>query len=105
MRRPTDNQLVLAITLVGALLRLSALTTHSLWLDELQSVVTADPANSFREIDSICKASVDPTPVSFYYLLNVWFRITGYSDLTARLLPALSGVACIPMMYFLTRRL
>jgi mannosyltransferase len=97
--------LLLAITLVGALLRLCGLTIHSLWLDELQSVITAAPINSFAKVNEICVSSFDPAPRTFYYLLTIWFRIFGYNDLSARLLSALFGIVTIPVMYLLGKRL
>lgn len=96
---------LLGICAIGAVLRFFGLTVHSLWLDELQSVVTANPANSFQEINKICKASYDPSPTTFYYLLNIWFRVFGYSELSARLFPTLFGIASIPVMFLLGKRL
>jgi uncharacterized membrane protein len=102
----TRNQAVLFIIIaIAILLRIPALTTHSLWWDELQSMRTADPSNSFAEMLRICRQSADPAPRTFYFILNVWFHIFGYNDFTARLLMALSGIAAIPVMYLLGKKL
>jgi mannosyltransferase len=93
------------ITICGLVLRICGLTVHSLWLDELQSVVTCDPNNSFSSIREICTASYDPAPPTFYYLLNLWFKLFGYSDTSARLLPAIFGIVSIPLMYLLGKNL
>jgi mannosyltransferase len=97
--------LIFATIVIAFLLRIAALTTHSLWWDELQSVRTADPSNSFSEINQICKQSYDPAPGLFYYLLNVWFRVFGFTDFSARLFTALFGIASIPVMYLLGRKI
>lgn len=100
-----DNVLILLITLLAGIVRLFGLTVHSLWLDELQSVVTCAPENSFARINEICTSSADPAPRTFYYLLSLWFRLFGYSDASARLFPALFGIASIPIMYLLGKSL
>ena len=96
---------LLIIIIVAIIMRVLAITVNSLWWDELQSVRTADPSNSFSDILLIAKQSYDPAPRTFYFLLNVWFRVTGFNDFTARLFPLLFGVAAIPIMYGLGKQL
>jgi uncharacterized membrane protein len=96
---------LIAIIIIASLLRLAVLTLHSLWWDELQSMRTADPRNSFSDIIAICKQSSDPAPRTFYFLLNIWFKAFGFTDFSARLFTAISGIAAVPVMYLLGKQL
>ena len=97
-----NNSLVLwGIVLLGAALRLIALGHKSFWLDEIASVAIARrPAPVFWHF-----LWHDEGNMALYYvLLKPWLHL-GYGEAVVRLLSVLAGVACIPAMYFLGRRL
>src|SRR6266496_281118 len=105
LRLTTNSTILIAIILIAIVLRFAAINIHSLWWDELQSVRTSDPSNSFSDILRICKQSSDPAPRTFYFILNIWFKIFGYNDFSARSFTALFGIAAIPVMYLLGKQL
>ncbi len=97
-----DTRIILwGIVALGALLRLRALNGKSFWLDEIASVVIARmPGNSFWHW-----LWTDEGNMSLYYvMLRPWLEIH-LGEATIRLLSVLPGVASIPMMYLLGRRL
>ncbi len=96
---------LLIITGAAALLRLAALTTHSMWWDELLRMNIANPAHSFNDILNLCREARDPAPRAIYLVLNVWMTLFGYNDASARLLVALTGMASIPVVYLIGKAL
>ena len=97
-----DAALVLwGITALGALLRLYALGAKSFWLDEIASVVIARiPGSSFWH----WLWTEEGNMALYYVMLRPWLEIH-LGESTVRLLSALPGIAAIPMMYLLGRRL
>ncbi len=87
--------------MLGATLRLIALGPKSFWLDEIASVVIARmPGNSFW-----WWVWHDEGNMALYYvMLRPWLHIH-LGEATVRLLSVLPGIASIPLMYALGRRL
>ncbi len=100
VRRDTRIMLCLVVVL-GAFLRLRALGAKSFWLDEIASVVIARmPGNSFWHW-----LWTDEGNMALYYvMLRPWLQIH-MGEATIRLLSVLPGIASIPVMYLLGRRL
>lgn len=96
-----DRLLVLAITLLAALLRLLYLGHKSLWLDEAVSVSIArlDWA-AFRETLWHREGNM-----ALYYLLLRPVVAWGQSEWQVRLLSAVAGIATVPVMFALGARL
>lgn len=97
-----DTRIILwVIVLLGVLLRLWALNAKSFWLDEIASVVIARmPGNSFWHW-----IWTDEGNMALYYvMLRPWLEIH-LGEATVRLLSVLPGIASIPVMYLLGRRL
>jgi uncharacterized membrane protein len=90
-----------AIVVLGTILRLVALGRKSFWLDEIASVWTARlPAPVFGSLLWHSEGNM-----AFYYtLLRPWLHF-GTGEASVRLLSALMGVASIPLMYVLGRRM
>lgn len=89
------------ITAVGAVLRLVLLGHKSFWIDEIASVAIARRATPvfwrFLWHD-------EGNMAGYYVLLRPWLRF-GYGEGTVRLLSVIPGVAAIPLMYALARKL
>jgi uncharacterized membrane protein len=93
--------LLAAVTGVGACLRLVGLDRESLWNDELGSWTQYTQPTIWRAI-----AHTSPQHVPGYWMLmHVWTRVAGDSEAMLRLPSALLGVATIPAMFALGRRL
>lgn len=99
IQRNRINYYLFLILLLAIVARFSKLTYQSLWFDELSSVTTSDPGNSLKEVIKHLKDNVHPP---FYYiLLNIWFKLTGYTEYAARFLSAFIGVLGVYGIYFL----
>lgn len=104
--------LVLAATMVGAVLRLSSLGTRSLWYDELISALIAR-----ESLSDILRARLhlgaSPELVDRLYTNNpplhlVLLHAVGWvshDDAVSRLPFALAGIAAIPVSYLVLKRL
>ena len=85
----------------GAVLRLIALAYKSFWIDEIASVAIARRASPvfvhFLWHD-------EGNMAAYYVILRPWLHL-GYNEGTVRLLSVIPGIAAIPLMYVLARRL
>lgn len=89
--------LLAAITLIGAALRLYDLGGESFWVDEGWSAYMGHLAQWSAW-------QVNEHPPLFYALVAVWMRVAD-TDAWLRLLPAIFGIAVIPVVFFIGRRL
>jgi hypothetical protein len=94
--------LVVAITLIGAGLRVLLIAQKGMWLDETFSVWLANHsvADMLHWITRI-----DQHPPLYYLLLHYWIALVGDTPRYARLLSALFGAGTIPMMYLIGKRM
>ena len=85
------------IAVVGAALRLFDLGGESFWVDEGFSVYMGHLAqwSEWQRVEH---------PPLFYALVSVWMRIAD-TDTWLRLLPAMFGIAVIPVVFFIGRRM
>ncbi|MFN8224338.1 MAG: glycosyltransferase family 39 protein [Gaiellales bacterium] len=92
----------MALTLLGALLRLPTLGHQSLWLDELYTrwLAGLDLDRMFEEIPRS-----ERTPYLYYIAEWVSVRIGGSGEAGLRALSAFAGVATIPVAYLAGARL
>jgi uncharacterized membrane protein len=88
-------QLLLSLTLIGAILRLYNLGFNSLWLDEASTLNTA-----VKSIPDIWQFTTmgEFNPPLFYWTEHVMLFL-GNSELVLRIIPALLGVLSIPLIY------
>ena len=88
-------QLLLSLTLVGAILRFYNLGFNSLWLDEASTLTFA-----VKSIPDIWQATTggEFNPPLFYWTENLML-VFGNSEAVLRFVPALLGVLTIPLIY------
>jgi hypothetical protein len=101
MKRIDHRFHLLAITLVAFALRVICLDFQPLWWDEGYSMFFA--TRDFGIM--LARTAVDIHPPLYYALLQLWIALAGKSDVAVRLLSVAIGVAAVPTMYALTRRL
>ncbi len=88
---------------LAAVPRLTGLTAQSLWFDELFSVHFSRPELAVGEV--VAMYAGDFHPLLHPLLLHIWFHLFGWTDLAARLLSGLAGVAGVAAAAVLGRRL
>lgn len=103
MRRWADSSwpLLALVTAVGAALRLYGLDRESLWNDEL-SAWTQYRLATWQEV---VRAVSTYHPPGYWTLMHIWVRALGDSETMLRLPSALAGIAVIPALFALGRRL
>jgi uncharacterized membrane protein len=100
------NYLLLIIILIcGAYFRFRKLTFQSLWLDELTTMIDANPKLSWTEfIHTVIREEIVAPP--FFFVVERYFAIFfGYNDWVARSVSACSGVGCIWAIYLLGKEI
>jgi uncharacterized membrane protein len=90
--------ILLIIVVIGAGLRFINIQYSSLWADELYSMLSVHPDNSWYEILYMQRTYQPP---GYFMLLWVWTKVFAYNDFYARLLSVLAGVATIPLAAYL----
>ena len=97
-----DTKLMLwGIVALGTALRLRALGAKSFWLDEIASVVIARmPSNGFWH----WLWTQEGNMALYYVMLRPWLRVH-LGEATVRLLSVVPGIASLPLMYVLGKRL
>ncbi len=90
-----------AITGLAFALRVARLDLQPLWWDEGYSVFFAT-----RDlVTMLTRTAVDIHPPLYYALLQAWMALAGKSDVVLRLFSVLVGVATVPIIYLIGRRL
>lgn len=89
---------LLLVVLLAAGLRLFHLAHQGFWLDEVSTVNTVRSA-----VPSLTMS--DSTPPLYYMIMSWWMRAVPESEAAARLPSALFGIAAVPLLFFLGRRL
>jgi hypothetical protein len=92
---------LVAITLLAFALRLVRLDFQPLWWDEGYSVFFAT-----RDFGTMLeRTAIDIHPPLYYALMQVWIFFFGKSDIALRWLSVFIGVAAIPLIYLLAKKL
>jgi mannosyltransferase len=100
--RARSVQVVVALTVLAAVLRFSTLHVQSYWFDEAVTVRLL--RGSFGHMLSSIGGS-ESTPPLYYALAWVWTRIFGDGEVGLRSLSALAGTAFVPVAYLAAREL
>lgn len=90
------------LIVLAAILRFTRLAHQGFWFDEANTA--ADIHYSAGQMLGLLPQN-ETTPPLFYCVAWVWARVFGFGEFALRSLPALAGVACVPMMYAATAKL
>lgn len=96
------TQLVVALTLVGGLLRFATLDAKGFWEDEALTVFDLRP-DLWDTVVEVRRN--EGTPPLYYMLAWGWAKLFGTGEVGLRSLPALVGTATIPAAYLAAREL
>ena len=88
-------QLVLAFTIIAAILRIYNLGYNSLWLDEASTYTFA--SQSFEGIWN-ATANGEFNPPLFHWIEHIMLFL-GNNEFILRLIPAIAGILTIPFIY------
>jgi uncharacterized membrane protein len=98
VRRSRYLQVLLVLTVLGAILRLFQLGTASVWLDEASTLTFA--RQSVTQIWGSLSSGSEFNPPLFYWLEHAMLAF-GESEAVLRLIPAVLGILTIPVFYFI----
>ena len=93
---------LVSLTVLAAILRFTRLAHQGFWFDEANTA--ADLRYAPGKMLGLLPQN-ETTPPLFYCVAWVWARIFGFGEFALRSLPALAGVATVPVMYLATARL
>lgn len=88
---------------LAALLRLPTLGGQSLWVDEAATARVLDAGSLGTLLDRV--AGQESTPPLYYLLVWPWVQLAGGAEWALRLPSALLGIAAVPVLMALGRRL
>jgi mannosyltransferase len=91
---------LVALTVLAALLRLTTLSQQSFWLDEGYTLrlLRMPFEQMLRTVPK-----TESTPYLYYAVAWVWTRAFGFSEYGIRSLSALAGIATVPVVYLAAR--
>lgn len=100
VRRWRGRAFVLLLFLLAVALRMTNLTTQSMWADEGNSVRVTE-----RSLGLVLAAARgDIHPPGYYVLLWSWVRLFGQGEAAVRMLSVLIGVALVGLVYLAGKR-
>ncbi|MGB0166606.1 MAG: glycosyltransferase family 39 protein, partial [Luteibaculum sp.] len=88
---------LILLLIVGLALRLINIS-DGLWLDEIWSMQSSAPGNSFEQIIAYCKR--DTHPPLFDLLLNLFLKLFGDTHYHGRVLALIFGIAGIALTWY-----
>lgn len=94
---------VAGLVALAALLRLPTLGGQSLWVDEAASARVLDAGSLSVLLERV--ADQESTPPLFYLLVWPWAQLAGDAEWALRLPSALLGIAAVPVLMAIGRRL
>src|SRR5690349_2032953 len=98
--RATPLQLAVGLTLLALAVRLTGITSRTLWLDEAFSAFFS--AQSFHYLWNVLP-TYEAHPPFYYSLLKVWRSIFGGDALALRSISVLFGALTIPVVFAAAR--
>ena len=94
------TELVLGLTVLGAILRFATLDVQSIWSDEAATIVLVH-----RGLSGLLShiSSSETTPPLYFVLVWAWTKVFGTGVFAYRSLSALAGTVAIPVIYLAGR--
>lgn len=90
------------ITLIAFTVRIINITFASMWSDELYSMLSVHPDNSWYEV--LYMQRKDQPPV-YFVLLSYWTKVFGFNDVSARALSVIIGTVSVFAIGFVNKKL
>jgi mannosyltransferase len=99
-----SNYIVLLILVVATGLRFYHIDYQSVWLDEICSILEANPDIKWSDLEATIMVS-DPHPPLYFALMKILFQLFGYTTLVARVFSAIVGVGGVYALYLLGKEI
>lgn len=99
-----ENKLLLLLIFIGAIFRFYHIDFQSVWLDEIHTINESNPKISISELYASLLAS-DPHPPLYFILVQLFFKIFGYTTFVLKTFSALMGIGGLFAIYFLGKEL
>ncbi len=96
--------ILMAIVIIGTILRFKGLLFNSYWVDELYSASFSNPSYSLGKMFEETTI-IDVHPPLYQAILWIWFKTFGYTEFVGRSLSVFFGVLGIVAIYFLGKEL
>lgn len=92
--------ILVLILCLSVILRFYHIDYQSIWLDEICSIIEANPETQWKDLEGTIMVS-DPHPPLYFAIMKVLFQIFGYTSFVARTFSAVVGVLGVYAMYLL----
>ena len=99
-----SNYIVLLILVLATALRFYHIDYQSVWLDEICSILEANPDIKWSDLEATIMLS-DPHPPLYFALMKILFQLFGYTTLVARVFSAIVGVGGVYALYLLGKEI
>ena len=99
-----ENYLLLLILVVATILRLYNINYQSVWLDEIHTLIEADPIYNWSEFYNSLLMS-DPHPPLYFALVKVLFGFFGHTAAVVRVFSAVIGIVGVYSIYLLGKEI
>ena len=99
-----NNYWLLAILVLGSMLRFYHIDFQSIWLDEIHTMNEANPNIPFMDLYDVIMSGEQMPPFYFYSLYFI-FKVFGYTTFVARLYSAILGIISLYAIYLLGKEL
>lgn len=99
-----SNYIILLIIILAAVLRFYHIDYQSIWLDEICSILEANPDIKWSDLQATIILT-DPHPPLYFALMKILFQLFGYTSLVARIFSAVVGVVGVYAIYLLGKEI
>ncbi|WP_291130385.1 glycosyltransferase family 39 protein [Flavobacterium sp. UBA7682] len=93
-----SNYALIAILIFAAILRFYHLDYQSIWLDEIHTMLEANPKQSMSDV-YVAISTGEQMPPLYFYSIYFLFKIFGYTTIVARVFSAVLGIISIFTIY------
>ena len=102
LNRLKNNYWLLAILVLGSMLRFYHIDFQSIWLDEIHTMIEGNPSLPYSEFYDIMLLR-EQMPHLYYNLVRIFSYIFGHSTFTVRILSSIIGILSIYSIYLLAK--
>ncbi len=95
-----SNYFLIAVLALAAILRFYNIDYQSVWLDEIHTLLEADPKLNWQEFHDSLLVS-DPHPPLYFALIKLCFTLFGHTSMVVRVFSAVVGVVGVYSVYLL----